>query len=207
MTPAMCTRLARPALLALAPLVALLAYAPDSRACACCADPGERIEATNPLQDYEKAQLARVRFGKKARLYLNAAGLDVVTGISTPSEAYALALARQGDRWTFTLRDAAGHSGTLAFDLPATVEAFFVDPHDGLSDATDPVLFKEWRLTAPLTGTGIFSAGAAGATVRLILQGRGNGCTSAEQFTAWTLIVSGPKARYTLHGSLAAPAP
>jgi len=205
--PALC-RLARPAVLAAAASLVPLAHAQEARACACCAEPGQRIETTAPLEPYEKTELSRLRFDKTARLYLNAAGFDGVSGISDPSEAYEVAVARQGDRWTFAFKDARGNAGTLAWSLPTTLEAFFVDPHDGQqSGAGGPLLFKEWRLTAPVSVAGVFALGAAGGpTVRLILQGRGNACTSADQFHAWTLVVSGPKARYTLYGTLAAPA-
>jgi hypothetical protein len=36
----------------------------------------------------------------------------------------------------------------------------------------------------------------------LILHGHGNSCTSSDHFTHWTLVVSGPKARYRLFGEL-----
>jgi hypothetical protein len=48
---------------------------------------------------------------------------------------------------------------------------------------------------------------AGAPTVRLVLQGRGNVCTSAERFSSWMFVVSGPKARHMLYGSLATPAP
>jgi hypothetical protein len=198
----------RRAALVAATSLALLARTPDARACACCADPGERIESVGPLDAYEKGELGRLRFAKAAKLYLNAAGFDVVKGISDPADAYEVALARQGDLWTFTFKDAKKNAGTLAVNLPAKIESFFVDTHDKKQAATtDPVLYKEWRLAAPVTGTGIFKPGMTGSpTVRLILHGHGNNCTSAEQLTAWTLIVSGPKASYTLFGTLATPA-
>lgn len=198
--------LLRPALTAAS--LALLAHASDARACACCSEPGQRIEGTAPLQAYEKAELARLRFAKPAKLYLTAAGFDGVSGIRDPSETYETALVRQGDVWTFNLKDPKGNTGSLTFTLPAKMESFFVDLREGAQPpTTDPVLYKEWRLTVPLTATGIFKPGAAaGLTARLILHGRGNACTSAEQLKAWTLVVTGPKASYTLLGALAAPA-
>jgi hypothetical protein len=36
----------------------------------------------------------------------------------------------------------------------------------------------------------------------LILQGGGNSCTSAIDFTHWTLVMQGPKANYTLYDNL-----
>jgi hypothetical protein len=188
--------------------LSLLVQAGHARACACCAEPGQRIEATAPLSSYERGELERLRFAKAAKLYVTAAGFDAVSGVSDPSERYEVGHTRQGGVWTFTFKNPKGNAGALSFTLPTNIEAFFVDPHDGNpSVPTDPLLYKEWRLAAPLTATGIFKPGAAGApTVRLILHGRGNACTSAEQFSAWTLEVSGPRAHYTLFGALAAPA-
>lgn len=188
--------------------VAVLAYGPAANACACCADPGQRVESSTKLDPYEKDELQKVRFTKKARLFMNAAGAAGVQGVTDPADTYELTQSRVGDRWTFSFKDAKGRSGSLAFTLPANLESFFVDPQDGKPD-TDPVLYKEWRLIAPVTMTGVFGpASATGApTIRLVLQGRGNSCTSADQFTRYSLIVSGPSARFTIFGTLATPAP
>jgi hypothetical protein len=206
--PPILARFARRTLFAAASCLALLGYSPDGRACACCSDEAERFEVTAPIQPYERGELDRLRLGRRARLFMSAAGFDGVTGISNPSDTYEVGLVRQGNRWTFAFKDTSGKAGSMAFDVPGAMEQFFVDPRDGKqSGGGGPVLYKEWRLSAPLVATGIFGAGmAGGTTVRLILQGRGNSCTSAEDFTAWTLIVSGPKAGYVLYGSLAAPA-
>jgi hypothetical protein len=201
--------LPRLALVAAATSLSFFAWAPDASACACCADPGQRIETTAAMQPYEKAELERIRFAKVAKLYMNAGGPDNVTGVTDPAGSYEVVQARQGDVWTFTFKDAKGKTGALSFTLPAKLESFFVDIHDGQqAGGNGPLLYKEWRVGAALTATGIFKPGMTGGpTVRLVLQGRGNSCTQAEQFSWWTLVVSGPKAQYELYGSLAAPAP
>ncbi|APR87725.1 hypothetical protein A7982_13074 [Minicystis rosea] len=192
--------------LAPALLLAQLVGAADAQACACCSEPGQRVEGTAPLDAYVKGELGRVRFAKAAKLYLTAAGFDGVSGIRDPADRYELVQTRQGDVWTFTFKDAKGNAGALAFTLPAKVEEFFVDTQPG-KQAGDPTLYKEWRLAAPLTATGIFKPSAVGSpTVRLILQGHGNSCTSAEQLTTWTIVVSGPKASFSLFGTLSTPA-
>src|SRR5262249_51683441 len=142
-------------------------------------------------------------------LFLNDAGFAAVEGVTDPSDAYDMTQARSGDRWTFTFKDAKGRTGALSLTLPANLEAFFVDPQDGKqSGGGGPLLYKEWRFVAPLTATGIFKPTMAGSpTVRIVPQGRGNVCTDAEQFTHYAIIVSGPKAHYTLYGSLAKAAP
>lgn len=54
-----------------------------------------------------------------------------------------------------------------------------------------------------VTGSGAFAAGAAaGQLLTLIVQGRGNSCTSPTDFAHWTLVMQGPKANYSLFGDL-----
>jgi hypothetical protein len=79
-----------------------------------------------------------------------------------------------------------------------------VDPREAKPDrGLGPALYKEWKLTAPASGTGVFAPGTgARQRITLILQGRGNRCTDASHFTAWTLVVHGPAAEYTLFGAL-----
>jgi hypothetical protein len=186
----------------------LLAFAPDASACACCSEPGQRVETRGALDGYSKSELGRLRFAKKAQLFTTAAGMAGVSGITDPTDTYEITQARAGDRWTFTFKDAKGRTGTLAFTLPATIESFFVDPQDG-KPSTDPVLYKEWRLVAPATTSGIFAPASKAGTpnARLVFQGHGNSCTSAEQFTSFSLTVSGPGAGFTLFGRLDVPAP
>lgn len=184
--------------------------APAALACACCADPGERVESSGKLKASEKAELEQVRFAKKARLYVNDAFPDGIHGLAAPTATYEIAQTRQGDRWIFSLKDENGKTGAISFTLPATYEEFFADLHD-TKPGTETRLYKEWRFNAPLTAanaTGIAAgAGVAGTTVRLVLQGRGNACTWAAQFTDWTLVVSGPKVGFVLFGKLSTPPP
>jgi hypothetical protein len=186
-------------------LLAIVGYTPPADACACCSDPGERFESTAKIEPLEMRELGRVRFGRQVRVYENDAWPEHILGINEPSTSYDLAFARTGDRWTFTLKDAKGRTGTLSFVTPVMLESFFADLHDQKPN-TDVALYKEWRLKAQLSATGIF-AGAGAATIRLILQGRGNSCTDAAQFKNFTIDVTGPTARFTLFGNLAAPAP
>ncbi|HEY8075101.1 MAG TPA: hypothetical protein VIF62_13350 [Labilithrix sp.] len=183
----------------LLPLVLLASSRPAS-ACACCSDPGERIESSRKLEKYEHDELDKIRFAKKSRLYLNAAGPNGVDGIDDPQDAYEVTLARAADRWTFTFTDAKGKTGTLAFTVPGAIDQFFVDTQESKA-AGDPVLYKEWRLTAPATATGIFAKSGA-PMIRLVLQGRGNACTDASQFASYALEGFGPKASFRFFGPL-----
>jgi hypothetical protein len=105
------------------------------------------------------------------------------------------------------LRDKDGHSGTLSLTWPESVSVFEVDPRqDKHPGGLGPRLYKEWRVTGRMAGTGIFVPGNGdGARITLILHGGGNSCTSAEDFTAWTLRVDGPGAAYAFTGELEPP--
>jgi len=97
----------------------------------------------------------------------------------------------------------SGHSGTLSLTKPKAIAIFEVDPRNRPDQGRGPSLYKEWRLTTPATGTGIFRAGLGRRqSLSLILHGGGNDCTSAMDFTHWTLVMQGPKANYMLFGGL-----
>jgi hypothetical protein len=196
--------------LVLAALV-LLAAPGDAWACACCTNPGQRYVDVETLDSGRLEELERLRFGKEARLYVGGAGVEAITGIQDPAERYDL-----GVNWdkthsgktilSFTLDNPGGRSGTLSLRLPKTISVFEVDPRDSPDQGTGPVLYKEWKLTGEVTGTGAFSAtNGAKQSLTFILQGRGNSCTSATSavdFTHWTLVMEGPKGRYSLFGEL-----
>ena len=87
--------------------------------------------------------------------------------------------------------------------LPQKISVFEVDPRDGSDQGTGPVLYKEWKLTGDVTAFGTFNAtDDARQLLTLILQGRGNSCTAAADFTHWTLVTEGPKGTYSLFGAL-----
>jgi hypothetical protein len=80
---------------------------------------------------------------------------------------------------------------------------FGVDPRNEPDKGHGPVLYKEWKLSGPASGSGVFQPGGAPRQIlTLILQGGGNSCTSAIDFSHWTLVMQGPKAKYTLFGGL-----
>ena len=193
--------------LVLAALV-LLAASGEAWACACCTNPGQRYVDVEALDSGRLEEIERLRFGTEARLYAGEAGVESIAGIQEPAERYDL-----GVNWdktqpgrtnlNFTLDNPGGRSGMLSLRLPQTISVFEVDPRDSPDQGTGPLLYKEWKLTGKVTGTGAFSAAnGAKQVVTLILQGRGNSCTSAVDFTHWTLVMEGPKARYSLFGEL-----
>ena len=96
-----------------------------------------------------------------------------------------------------------GRTGTLALARPKTVSVFEVDPRDGPDVGQGPTLYKEWKISSPAAGSGVFAPGTGPRQMlTLIIQGRGNSCTSDIDFSHWTLVMQGPKANYTLFGNL-----
>ncbi len=145
-------------------------------ACACCSEPGIWYERTDAVSSYELSEINRLRFDALAHTYMTEAGEDGLEGIRNPSEEYSMTLVKRQRRWELRFKDKQGHTGTLAFNVPASLVEFAADIHDNQESAGGgPLLYKEWRLTGAVTGTGIFSKGSTPQTkFRLVFQGRGN---------------------------------
>lgn len=190
-------------------LASVLLWPVRVNACACCSEPGVWYERTDPISSYELSEINRLRFDAVAHTYMTEAGDDNIKGIRNPAEEYALSFSKRGRRWELKFKDKEGHTGTLTFSVPATLVEFAADINDEQeSSGGGPMLYKEWRLTGALTGTGIFTGGSTSQTkFRLVLQGRGNNCTSAETFDGWKLQVFGPRAAYQFYGSFKDPVP
>jgi hypothetical protein len=191
-------------LAALVAVLGLFAALADARACACCTHIGQRSVATVKFDSEKRFQIEDLKFGKSAELYVAEADVEDVKGITTPSQLYDLEVTRTPDRMVFAFRDKAAHAGTLTLFYPATVSIFEVDPRTDASEGgTGPSLYKEWKLTSRVAGTGIFSAGMGDRQrLTLIVHGHGNSCTSSIDFGQWTLVMEGPKGAYKLYGAL-----
>lgn len=190
---------------ALCILMALLALvlARPAQACACCASTAWRNVEIEKLDASKLAEIARVKFARKAVLMLGEADDNGIVGVDDAEEDFTLALTRQKDKWVFALADTKGRKGALTLALPKTISIFEVDPRIGKDGEKEPVLYKEWKLNANAAGDGIFQkTTGAGQKMTLILHGRGNGCTEANQFSHWTLLVYGPVDTYTFYGAL-----
>lgn len=182
------------------------ALAPPARACACCAHTAWRNVNVDKLDAGKLEELARVKFVRTAKLMLGEADDKDILGVENAERDYTLAVTRQKDKWIFALADRKGRKGTLTLAMPKTVSVFEVDPREGKDDEKEPVLYKEWKLNANAAGDGMFRKSAgAGQKMTLILHGRGNGCTSAEDFSHWSLLVHGPVDTYTFYGALQRP--
>lgn len=193
-----------------AALLLLLLLPGDAWACACCSNAGHYHAGSDRPGASELGLLRRVRFGGTAYLFMTEAGLEGVSrGIARPAENYTLSGSLAGGEWRLSFRGAGQQTGTLNLPLPARMSTFAADIHDGqTSGGGGPLLYKEWRFEGRVSGTGIFRAGlGAPARYQLVLQGRGNGCANAEDFTHWRLKVTGARADYAFFGELGRPAP
>ena len=77
-----------------------------------------------------------------------------------------------------------------------------------LSHAATRTSAQTKKRRAKVRGTGAFKGALAkGATVRLILQGRGIACDEPDNFKHFTLEVAGAKGTHTFYGALAQPSP
>jgi hypothetical protein len=172
-------------------------------ACACCANRGQRNVATVALDFGKRQEIESLRFAGKATLFTGEGDVDDIEGIATPAGTYTLTAKWLEDRLVLSFRDAAGHTGTLSLVRPGTISVFEVDPRDRPDKGQGPRLYKEWKLSAPAAGGGVFQPGVAPRQIlTLILQGGGNSCTSGIDFSHWTLVMQGPKANYTMFGDL-----
>lgn len=186
----------------------LLGAPGEALPCACCTNQGQRLVEVEALDSGRLEEIERLRFGTEAQLYVGEAGVEAIAGILDPTERYTLSVTwdkMQPGKTNigFALASPGGGSGSLSLRLPQKISIFEVDPRDGPDQGTGPALYKEWKLTGEVTGTGAFSpTNGAKQVLTLILQGRGNSCTSAADFTHWTLVTEGPKGSYSLFGEL-----
>jgi hypothetical protein len=148
-------------------------------------------------------------FGTTAYLFLTEAE-ESGKGLPHLGESYSLSGSFVGNVWKLTFRD-GDESGTLNLPLPAKMLRYAADIHDGQTiggDSRKPLLYKEWRFEGEVSGTGLVKAGIVGPTKYvLVLQGRGNSCDTAEDFTHWRLQIAGKRADYAFYGELSAPLP
>ena len=192
-----------PIRLGLALAIYFLGQSSSTLACACCTNEGQRNVATVALDSGKQHEIESLRFGSKATLFTGEGDVEGIQGIATPAGTYKLSAQWREDRLVLSFRDAANHTGTLSLTRPPTISVFEVDPRDRPDRGQGPTLYKEWKLSAPASGSGVFQPGIARQQIlTLILQGGGNSCTSGGDFTHWTLVMQGPKANYTLYGNL-----
>jgi hypothetical protein len=187
-------------------LILALAQTTIANACACCTNTGQRYVENTKLDQYRRNIVDEIRFAREATLYTDERDIDDIKGIANPSlKPYVLNVARQKDRIILSFRDEKKNEGTITLALSDAISVFEVDTRDleFKDQGLGPLLYKEWRLTAPFAGAGIFKAGNGGyQRITLIFQGRGRGCTETSHFTHWTISVYGPLGNYLFYGDL-----
>ena len=160
---------------------AVLVGAGNAYACACCAEKSTWYERAAGLASFEKAELARLRFAPKA--------FDVPTPEGR-NGSYTVTGSFKGATWRIALSGLP----TLTFAAPRRATTFAADVHDGKrGGGGGPLLYKELRLTGGGSGPG--------TRYQLILQGRGNNCLAAEDFTHWRLEVTGGAKKLAVWGT------
>lgn len=197
----------RPAALSLVVGALLLATPLESQACACCSEEGQYLLEQGKPSDLQLGEMNHARFAADAQLYVGPGDKEDVKGISEPAYRYHLEASFDDARaeWNLTFRDEAGNSGRLLLPLKgAKMSTFKVDIHDGQkSPGGGPLLYKEWKFVGQPRGTGIFEIGLKSpASFTLVLQGRGNVCDQAGDFSHWRLDVEGPSASFALTGEM-----
>lgn len=180
-------------------------FSSEALACACCAERGQYSIRTLKPTALELDELKRIELAT-ANLFMTA-GEDIIKGISPLGDKFSPSGSLQSGVWKFNIKDDNGKAGTLNLTKPVSMVAFAADIHDG-DGTSEVVLYKEWRFKYRVqSGTGIFQSGIAPATEYfLVLQGRGNNCTQAEDFRNWRLEITGKKANYAFFGELKSPA-
>jgi hypothetical protein len=198
-------------------LACLASFANDALACACCSESGEYRIWTGKPDKYNVDLLAEMKFDQAAYLFMTEAGFDMIKGLDSIAKAYesdswvaspeyfSLINAFGAKTWKFNFKTKDGKTGALSLPMPSQMVQFKADIHDGkTAGGGGPLLYKEWRFKGNVqSGSGFFQAGIANPTSYfLVLQGRGNSCDNAEDFTSWRLEIDGKKAKYAFFGKL-----
>lgn len=192
-----------------------LTFSSEALACACCAERGEYRISTSKPTDYEIDLLKQMKYSESVELYTDAAGFDNIKGLngilkeyesfdwSSSSDYFMLTNTFAAKTWKFSFKTADGKNGVLTLPMPTQMVQFAVDTRDN-AEGTEPLLYKEWRFKGTVqSGNGFFSAGIIKPTTYfLVLQGRGNNCTNAEDFRYWRLEITGRKADYAFFGKM-----
>ena len=198
-------------LVALLSLLSLLVLSSAAFACACCVDPGYYEIATTKPDAYILGELANIKFGTAANIYMSEAGFDGTRGLDdlAKDEAAGKSIDMNivesflSKTWRLNIKTATGRMATLVLPMPLSMVKFKVDIHDN-EPGTETGLYKEIRFKGTVgSGTGFLKRGIVKPTSYfLVFQGRGNGCDSSADFTHWRLELDGPKAEYAFYGKL-----
>jgi hypothetical protein len=173
-----------------------------SPACACCAEKGTYSISVQKPDNYILGELQKLKIGT-TNLYSDAGYPDTIKGIRPLGDTFTASCQLKNKMWKFDFKDDKNKSGMLNLPLPLTYVDYRVDLQDS-EEVPDAILYREFRFKWKVGGgTGVFQKGITPLTdYFLVLQGRGNNCTSAETFTHWRLEITGKKASYSFFGKL-----
>lgn len=183
-------------------------------ACACCAEPGTRMEYKAKTDSFIRDLVKEFKFATATELYMTEAGFDAIEGIDPirkEDEQAGGALVEfstvgsfSAKGWQMTIKSGKGLSATYSLPIPLKYTEFKVDIHDRKEMPIGPILYKEIRFEGLISSaSGFAKAGAIrGTRYSLVFQGRGVGCNEVEDFTHWRLDIDGPKAGYAFFGKL-----
>ncbi|MDQ3181617.1 MAG: hypothetical protein M3Q33_13990 [Acidobacteriota bacterium] len=185
-------------------ILAALLFPSGVFACACCVDVGYYSIRVRKPDSYILDILKKLRF-ETANIYATPAYPDDIKGITSLAENYSVEGLLSSKSWKFNLAGGNNKSGILNLPLPTTMVDYGADLHnDGNQTVGDVTIYKEWRFKSKVqSATGIFKNGIAPNTEYfLVLQGKGNACPNASDFTHWRLEIVGKKAGYAFFGKL-----
>jgi hypothetical protein len=166
--------------------------------CACCADAGDWYQRAEKIDADMQKEISRVKFSEATNTSRDTDGEVFLDG------KFELSQSKDSRHWQLRLGGSQGKSGALSLRIPLRLVSFGADVHDGQEGGGGgPLLYKEWRFEGPVTGTGVFKSwkGTA-AKFHLVLQGRGNHCTQAEDFKHWILYVNNGPTSLSFYGSI-----
>ncbi|MCU1288219.1 MAG: uncharacterized protein JWN60_448 [Acidobacteria bacterium] len=191
-----------------------LVFPVSSLACACCAESGAYSISTAKPGEQDIELLQNLKFDKGAQLFMTAAGFDGVKGLNAIAKSFesqsstnffSVTNAFSARIWKFNFKTKDGKTGALTLPMPAQMLNFKADIHDGRQGGGGgPLLYKELRFKGTVqAGNGFFQSSIIKPTTYfLVLQGRGNNCDNAGDYTHWRLEISGRNADYTFFGEL-----
>ena len=183
----------------------LCSFTSNAFACACCAERGHYSIRTTKPSDYQLKELQRLKF-QSAELYTDAGYPDTVKGINLSGETFSVEALLGIKAWIFNFKDNKQKTGKLELTKPLSMVEYMVELPSAEATESEVKLYKEWRFKYRVqNATGIFKNGFAPTNEYfLVLQGYGNVCSSAEDFTKWHLEVTGKKADFSFFGNLSA---
>lgn len=171
-------------------------------ACACCAERGDYFEHESAFSDYEVNETARLRLGSSI-LRTDDGYPESIRGIESLSENYTINGILKGEVWSLELTGDNSKKAVLNLWRPSHVVSFGVDQNP-LDESNSVILYRELRFkNRVMSATGFLENGIdSETTFSLILQGRGNGCMNASDFSTYILQIKGNKADYSFFGKL-----